>query len=58
MNFFWEKDEVLEKLDNIMTRAFHAVADLSEARDIYMRDAAYMIAIQRVAEACRLRGWV
>jgi glutamate dehydrogenase len=58
MNYFWPKDEVLERLDTIMTKAFHAVADLAESQDVHMRDAAYMIAIQRVAEACRLRGRV
>ena len=56
-NFFWPKDEVLERLDQKMTRAFHAVADLAEETGEYMRDAAYMIAIQRVATACHLRGW-
>ncbi len=56
-NFFWPRDEVLERLDQKMTLAFHAVADLAEETDEYMRDAAYMIAIQRVATACRLRGW-
>jgi len=40
-----------------MTTAFNAVADLSEETGEYMRDAAYMIAIQRVATACHLRGW-
>jgi glutamate dehydrogenase (NAD(P)+) len=58
MNYFWEKDEVLEKLDKKMTSAFNAVADLAEQKNLYMRDAAYMISIQRVAEACKLRGWV
>ncbi len=58
MNFYWPKDEVLERLDQKMTRAFHAVADLADETGEYMRDAAYMIAIQRVATACRLRGWV
>jgi len=57
-NFFWPKDEVLERLDQKMTTAFHAVADLAGETSTYMRDAAYMIAIQRVATACRLRGWV
>ncbi|NOZ77729.1 MAG: Glu/Leu/Phe/Val dehydrogenase [Acidobacteria bacterium] len=58
MNFYWPKDEVLQRLDHKMTVAFHAVADLAEDTGEYMRDAAYMIAIQRVATACRLRGWV
>jgi len=56
MNFYWEKDEVLSRLDTIMTRAFHAMADLADQRGVFMRDAAYMIAIERVAEAARLRG--
>ncbi|MBD3873129.1 MAG: Glu/Leu/Phe/Val dehydrogenase [Acidobacteria bacterium] len=56
-NFFWPKEEVLERLDQKMTTAFHAVADLAEETGEYMRDAAYMIAIQRVATACHLRGW-
>ncbi|MFV2071900.1 MAG: Glu/Leu/Phe/Val dehydrogenase [Thermoanaerobaculales bacterium] len=56
-NFFWPKNEVLERLDQKMTTAFHAVADLAEETGEFMRDAAYMIAIQRVAIACHLRGW-
>jgi glutamate dehydrogenase (NAD(P)+) len=56
-NFFWPKDEVLTRLDQKMTTAFHAVADLADETGEYMRDAAYMIAIQRVATACHLRGW-
>ena len=58
MNYYWEKDEVLSKLDTKMTTAFHAVADLAESQSVYMRDAAYMIAIDRVANAARLRGLV
>ncbi len=57
-NYFWPKEEVLEKLDYKMTTAYHAVAELARSRNVYMRDAAYMISIQRVAEACKLRGWV
>ena len=58
MNYFWEKDEVLGKLDVMMTAAFHDVADLARKRKLYMRDAAYSIAIARVAQACKDRGWV
>jgi len=58
MNFFWEKDEVLARLDSKMTSAFHAVAELAKKRKLFMRDAAYVIAINRVAQACRDRGWV
>ena len=58
MNYYWPKDEVLEKLDRIMTDAFNAVADLAEEKKCYTRDAAYLIAIQRVAKAVEGRGWV
>jgi glutamate dehydrogenase len=58
MNYFWEKDEVLSKLDSKMTSAFLATSALARQRKIYMRDAAYVIAIDRVARACRERGWV
>ncbi|HHE54294.1 MAG TPA: glutamate dehydrogenase, partial [Caldithrix abyssi] len=58
MNFYWPKEEVLEKLDNKMTSAFWSVTNLAEKRKLYMRDAAYIIAIERVAQACKDRGWV
>jgi glutamate dehydrogenase (NAD/NADP) (EC 1.4.1.3) len=47
MNFFWEKDEVLQKLDSKMTAAYHAVHELAKKRNLYMRDAAYVIAVSR-----------
>ncbi|MGD8780180.1 MAG: Glu/Leu/Phe/Val dehydrogenase [Ignavibacteria bacterium] len=58
MNYYWEKDEVLGKLDVKMTAAFRSVSELAKKRKLYMRDAAYVIAIQRVAQACKDRGWV
>ena len=58
MNFYWPKDEVLTKLDHLMTSAFHGVTDMAKAKTLYMRDAAYVIAINRVASACKQRGWV
>jgi glutamate dehydrogenase (NAD(P)+) len=58
MNFYWSKEEVLKKLDTKLTQAFHDVLALSVKEGIYMRDAAYMVAIRRVVEAMELRGWV
>lgn len=57
-NFYWTKEEVVEKLDTKMTSAFHAVLDMSLKEKVYMRDAAYMVAIARVAKAMQLRGWI
>lgn len=58
MNYFWQRDEVLERLDTKMTAAYQAVSDLAKKRGLSLRDAAYVIAVDRVAKACRDRGWV
>jgi len=58
MNYYWEKDEVLAKLDVKMTTAFTAVSDFSHQNNLKMRDAAYVISVNRVAQACHNRGWV
>ncbi|MCP4634110.1 MAG: Glu/Leu/Phe/Val dehydrogenase [candidate division Zixibacteria bacterium] len=58
MNYFWEKDEVLGRLDVKMTSAFNAVCELAKENKQYMRDAAYIIAVSSVAQACKDRGWV
>ena len=58
MNYYWQKDEVLGKLDIKMTEAFLAVNDLAKRKKLYMRDAAFVIAVNRVAQACKDRGWV
>jgi len=57
-NYFWTREEVLTRLDEKMTAGFKAVSELARKKNLYMRDAAYMIAVQRVAEASHLRGWV
>lgn len=58
LNYYWDKDEVLSKLDQKMTAAYHDVKNLSTKKKIYMRDAAYVISINRVVQACKERGWV
>ncbi|MFZ6019201.1 MAG: Glu/Leu/Phe/Val family dehydrogenase [Chloroflexota bacterium] len=58
MNFYWPKEEVLAKLDQKMTAAFQAVLELAEKEKVFMRDAAYMVAINRVVKAMELRGWI
>jgi glutamate dehydrogenase (NAD(P)+) len=57
-NYYWEYESVLRRLDTKMTSAFNAVLDMSVKKDIYMRDAAYMVAIERVVRAMELRGWL
>jgi len=58
MNYYWSKEEVISRLDKKMTDAFHSVYELFEKENIYMRDAAYMVAINRVVKAMQLRGWI
>ena len=58
MNFFWDRNEVLNRLDAKMTAAFDAVSSSAKARKLSLRDGAYVIAVGRVAQACRDRGWV
>ena len=58
MNFYWTKEEVLQRLDSRITIAFHGVLDMSTKADVNMRDAAYMVAIDRVVKAMQLRGWI
>ncbi len=58
MNYYWERDEVLSKLDVKMTSAYLAVSELARKRNLYMRDAAYVISVSRVAQACKDRGWL
>jgi glutamate dehydrogenase (NAD(P)+) len=57
-NFYWKQEEVYERLDMKMTTAFHAVHEMAQARRIHNRLAAYLVAVQRVAEAVAMRGWV
>jgi len=58
MNFYWTKKEVLEKLDDKMTQAFSGVYQMAQSQDVFMRDAAYMVAINSVVKAMELRGWL
>jgi glutamate dehydrogenase len=58
MNYYWEKDEVLGKLDVKMTAAFNSVLELAKKKKLSLRDAAFFIAVSRVAQACKDRDWV
>ena len=58
MNYYWEKEEVLSKLDVKMTSAYIAVSNFAQMNNLNLRDAAYVISVDRVARACHDRGWV
>lgn len=57
-NYYWSLDDVHQQLDRRMTDAFDAVYRTYEQAKVHMRLAAYMVSVSRVAEACKLRGWV
>ena len=56
-DYYWEVDLVHERLDKKMTAAFHAVHTAAQEHKVNNRVAAYLVAVSRVAEAVRLRGW-
>jgi glutamate dehydrogenase (NAD(P)+) len=57
-NFYWELRDIHQRLDDKMSNAFRGVHEMCQREKINMRQAAYLVAVARVAEACRLRGWV
>lgn len=54
--FYWTRDEVNKKLERIIVPAYEKVRDLSRKNKISLRQAAYTIGMERVAQACVLRG--
>ena len=58
MNYYWRAEEVFGKLDVQMTSAYIEVSNFSKKQRLNMRDAAHVIAVERVARACQERGWV
>jgi glutamate dehydrogenase (NAD(P)+) len=56
-DYYWEEDVVHDRLDRKMTAAFQAVHQMARKHQVHNRVAAYLVAVNRVAEAVRLRGW-
>jgi glutamate dehydrogenase (NAD(P)+) len=50
-SFFWDEAEVNQRLERVMTRAFHETWDMAAQHEVPMRLGAYMVAVDRVAEA-------
>jgi glutamate dehydrogenase (NAD(P)+) len=57
-NYYWELEEVHERLTKKMTKAFYDVLEISQKEKVDMRMAAFILAMSRVVEAMKLRGWV
>jgi len=54
--FFWEEDEVNARLEKVMRRSFEHVRQVAEKNKVDLRMGAYIIGVQRVAEATTIRG--
>lgn len=57
-NFYWSEEEVNSKLKVKMTESYGVVSELASKHNVPLRTAAYMVSIQRIAEAMKARGWV
>jgi glutamate dehydrogenase (NAD(P)+) len=57
-NFYWPLQEVHDRLNATMTRAFYEVHEMAQSRQVHNRLAAYLVAVKRVAKAVVLRGWI
>lgn len=58
MNYYWDEEEVNQKIEKTMVNAFRRVVETATEEKVYLRDAAYIIALKRVITAMKLRGWV
>ncbi len=55
---YWDEAEVFERLKKKMAAAYHSVLNSSEKHGVNMRQAAYMVAVKRIADTMVVRGWV
>jgi glutamate dehydrogenase len=58
MNYYWDEEEVNQKLEKKMVNSFEDVYRMYNLHDVHMRTAAYMVAVGRIAEALSARGWI
>ena len=54
--YFWPQDQVNERLDTMMERAFESVVDMARRFEVSNRIAAYLLGIDRVAKITKMRG--
>lgn len=56
--YFWDEETVHQRLDRKLTQAYHRVQEAIREKKVHPRLAAMVVGVARVAEACKLRGWV
>jgi glutamate dehydrogenase (NAD(P)+) len=57
-SYFWDEQLVHQRLDQKLTKAYHSVRQAMKEKQVHPRLAAMVVGVARVAEACKLRGWV
>lgn len=57
-SYFWEEEQVQQRLDKKISKAYHTVQEAIKEKKVHPRLAAMVVGVARVAEACKLRGWV
>lgn len=57
-SYFWEEEQVQQRLDKKISKAYHTVQEAIKDKKVHPRLAAMVVGVARVAEACKLRGWV
>jgi glutamate dehydrogenase (NAD(P)+) len=57
-SYFWDESLVHERLDKKLTKAYHSVHEAVKEKQVHPRLAAMVVGVARVAQACKLRGWV
>ncbi|MFH0989955.1 MAG: hypothetical protein V1799_08070 [bacterium] len=57
-SYFWNEEIVHQRLDEKITKAYHTVQQAIKEKQVHPRLAAMVVGVARVAEACKLRGWV
>ncbi len=54
--FFWSLEEVKQRLEEIMVKAFDRVWEMAQEENVDMRTAAYMVAMKKIVRAYEIRG--
>jgi len=57
-SFFWDEAEVHRRLDDKITKAYYSIQEATREKKVHPRLGAMVVGVARVAEACKLRGWV
>jgi glutamate dehydrogenase len=57
-SFFWTEEEVDRRMENLLSKAFKNMVKTTKKYKVSMRTAAYILAVQRVIEALKIRGWI